>query len=189
MEIYSSLRRGDIDAWARPNGSGDFVKITPMQWAGLRFRAFGGHDIAVPVDSEQNPLLLPRPLADYLSGSVPATETPTVWPDPEFSAKQALELWLPSPAVQVSQAPPPITPLRESCATALWEPEPPPTPRAQQTRRRGRPPKKRDEVEQAMRAAYAGRYAELHTRTEETLCVEFNASRTTIRNARARITS
>lgn len=70
MEIYSSLRRGEIDAWARPNGSGDIVKITPIQWAALRFHAVEGHDTAVPVDAEQDPLLLPRPLADYLSGSV-----------------------------------------------------------------------------------------------------------------------
>jgi hypothetical protein len=55
-EICSSLRRGEVDAWARPNGSGDIVKIAPIQWAGLRFRALEGHDIAVPVDSEENPL-------------------------------------------------------------------------------------------------------------------------------------
>jgi hypothetical protein len=93
-EIYGSLRRGEIDAWARPSGSGDLVKIAPIQWAGLRFRAFEGHDIAVPVDSERNPLPLPRPLADYLSGSVPATSTPTVWPDPLFPAEQAAKAWL-----------------------------------------------------------------------------------------------
>ena len=57
-EIYSSLRRGKIDSWARPNGSGDIVKIEPIQWAGLRFRIHNGHDIAVPVDSEQNPFAL-----------------------------------------------------------------------------------------------------------------------------------
>jgi len=93
-EIYSSLRRGEIDAWGRPNGSSDIAKIAPIQWAGLRFRALEGHDIAVPVDSEENPLPLPRPLADYLSGSVPATSTPTVWPDPLFPAEQAAKLWL-----------------------------------------------------------------------------------------------
>jgi hypothetical protein len=93
-EIYGSLRRGEIDAWARPNGSGDIVKIAPIQWAGLRFRAVEGHDIAVPVDSEINPLPLPRLLAGYLSGSVTATSTPTVWPDPLFPAEQAAKLWL-----------------------------------------------------------------------------------------------
>jgi hypothetical protein len=92
-EIYGSLRRGEIDAWARPNGSGDIVKIAPIQWAGLRWRALEGHDIAVPVDSEENPLPLPRLLADYLSGSVPATSTPTVWPDPLYPAEQAAKLW------------------------------------------------------------------------------------------------
>ena len=53
MEIYSSLRRGEIDAWARPNGSGDIVKITPIQWAALRFHAVEGHDTAVPVDASK----------------------------------------------------------------------------------------------------------------------------------------
>jgi hypothetical protein len=94
-EIYSSLRRGDIEGWARPNGSGDIVKIEPIQWAGLRFRAHDGHDIAVPVDSEKDPLPLPRPIADYLSGSVPAANMPTVWPDPLFPAGQAMRLWQP----------------------------------------------------------------------------------------------
>jgi hypothetical protein len=48
-EIRSSLRRGDIEGWARPNGSGDLLKIESIQWAGLRFRSHDGHDIAVPV--------------------------------------------------------------------------------------------------------------------------------------------
>ena len=104
-EIYSSLRRGEIDAWARPNGSGDIVKIAPIQWAGLRFRALEGHDIAIPVDSEENHLPLPRPLADYLSGSVPATSTPTVWPDPLFPAEQAAKLWLVRVAETLAVAP------------------------------------------------------------------------------------
>jgi hypothetical protein len=96
-EIYSSLRRGELDGWARTNGSGDIVKVEPIQWAGLRFRAHDGHDIAVPVDSEQSPLPLPRSLADSLSGSVPATSMPTVWPDPLFPAEQAMRLWPPRP--------------------------------------------------------------------------------------------
>jgi hypothetical protein len=54
-------------------------------------------------------------------------------------------------------------------------------------RGRGRPAIKRGEVEQAMRAVYVDRYAELANRTQGFLCEEFNASRTTIRNARARI--
>jgi hypothetical protein len=97
-EIRSAWRRGEIDGWARRNGSGDIVKIEPIQWAGLRFRALEGHDIAVPVDSEQEPLPLPRPLADYLYGSVPATSTPTVWPDPLFPAKQVMRQWPPCAA-------------------------------------------------------------------------------------------
>jgi hypothetical protein len=101
QQIYSCLRRVAIDSWARPNGSGDIVKITPIQWAGLRFRGFKGHDIAVPVDSEQNPLPLPQPLGDYLSGSVPPTSMPTVWPDPLFLAEQAMKLWPPRDGVEV----------------------------------------------------------------------------------------
>ena len=116
-EIYSSLRRGKIDSWARPNGSGDIVKIEPIQWAGLRFRIHNGHDIAVPVDSEQNPLPLPRPLADYVSGSVPPTSLPTVWPDPLFLAEHATRVWEPRAVVEVSSAPPPITPFQEGRAT------------------------------------------------------------------------
>jgi len=38
-------------------------------------------------------LALPRPLADYLSGSVLPTSLPTVWPDPLFPAEQAMRLW------------------------------------------------------------------------------------------------
>jgi hypothetical protein len=95
LEIYSSLRCGGVTAWARPNGSGDIAEIVPIQWAGLRFRTLPGHDIAVPVDSEEIPLPLPRPLAAYLSGSVPAASLPTVWPDPLFLAEQAMRLWPP----------------------------------------------------------------------------------------------
>jgi hypothetical protein len=125
--IYSSLRRGELEGWARPNGSGNIVKIEPIQWAGLRFRSLDGHDIAFPVDSEGNWLPLPRPLADYLSCSVPATETPTVWPDPMFSpeqALQALERWRSGPAVPLSCAPPPATPHPLNHAPANWELEP-----------------------------------------------------------------
>jgi hypothetical protein len=104
-EIYSSLRRGEVDAWARPNGSGDLVKIAPIQWVGLRLRALEGHDIAVPVDNERNPLPLPRPLVDYLSGSIPATSTPTVWPDPLFPAEQAEKAWPVSVAEILGVAP------------------------------------------------------------------------------------
>ncbi len=94
-EIYSSLRRGALVAWARPNGSGDIVQISLIQWAALRFRSHDGRDIAIPVDSEHRSLLR-RALPDYLDGSVPATSSPTAWPDPLFSADQAMRLWPPS---------------------------------------------------------------------------------------------
>ena len=91
-EIYSSLRRGALAAWARPNGSGDIVQISSMQWAALRFRSQDGRDIAIPVDSEHRSLLR-RALPDYLDGSVPPTSSPTACPDPLFSAEQAMSLW------------------------------------------------------------------------------------------------
>jgi hypothetical protein len=93
QKIFDALRSGAIDGWARPNGSGDIARIEPIQWAGLRFRAMGGHDIALPVDSEGDPLDLPRPLAEYLAGTVPASLTPTVWPDPVFPAERAMSVW------------------------------------------------------------------------------------------------
>jgi len=104
--VYSALRRGEIVGWARPNGSGDIAEIEPVQWTGLRFHAFEGHDIAIPVDSEHNLLHLPRPLLDYLSGSVPSTSTPTVWPDPQFPAEQAMRLWPSRAVLEVAPAPP-----------------------------------------------------------------------------------
>ena len=61
-EIIDALRSGKIKGWARSNGSGDIMKIDPVQWAGLRFYALNG-------DSEREPLSLPRPLPDYLSGT------------------------------------------------------------------------------------------------------------------------
>ena len=54
-------------------------------------------------------------------------------------------------------------------------------------RGRGRPARKRDAVERAMRAAYGERLAELSASTEEAISIEFKTSRTTVRNARARI--
>jgi hypothetical protein len=93
QKIFDALCRGAIDGWARPNGSGDIVKIDAIQWAGLRLSALHGHEIALPVDSEGDPLRLPRPLADYLAGTVPAIIAPTVWPDPVFPAERAMSLW------------------------------------------------------------------------------------------------
>jgi hypothetical protein len=119
QEVYGALRRGKLDAWARPNGSGDIEKIEPIQWAALRFRTHDGHDIAVPVDSEKRPLPLLRTLAEYLSGEVPATSRPTVWPDPLFPAEQATDIWPARAIDQGSRAPRQIEPLRGSGATAL----------------------------------------------------------------------
>lgn len=92
-KIFDALRSGKIEGWARPNGSGDIVRIDPIQWAGLRLQSLSGHDIAVPIGSEGAPLGLARPLADYLSGTVPASFTPTVWPDPLFPGDRAMSLW------------------------------------------------------------------------------------------------
>jgi hypothetical protein len=94
-EIYGSLSGGALDSWARPNGSGDIVRIKPMDWMGLRFHSLDGRNIAIPVDSEYNPLRLPHPLAEYLIGTIPVTTTPTAWPDPLFSEEQAIRLWPP----------------------------------------------------------------------------------------------
>jgi hypothetical protein len=105
-QIYAALRRGDLDSLARPNGSGDMARIGPIQWAGLRIRSIDGHDVAVPVDSEQNPLPLPLKLADYLSGAAPATSTPTVWPDPLLPAEMVMQLWPPHTIVEASSSPP-----------------------------------------------------------------------------------
>jgi hypothetical protein len=91
--IYEVLRGGKIKSWARPNGSGDIQQIAPFQWAGLRLRSWEGHDIAIPVDSESRPLNLPKPYTDYLSGVVPVSLSPTVWPDPVFSSEQAINFW------------------------------------------------------------------------------------------------
>jgi len=41
-------------------------------------------------------LPLARSLGAYLSGSVPATDTPTAWTDPVFAAEQAMRLWRPN---------------------------------------------------------------------------------------------
>jgi hypothetical protein len=89
-EIYSYLRRGALEAWARPNGSGGVMQIGSVQWTGLRLHSVDGRDIALPVDAEYKALPLPHPLSEYLAGSVPATRTPPVWPDPLFSAGQAM---------------------------------------------------------------------------------------------------
>ena len=92
-EIYAALRRGSLHAWARANGSGDTVQISPLEWIGLRLRSLDGRDIAIPVDAEHHPLTLPYSHAQYLSGAVPAASTPRAWPDPLFAAEDAMRLW------------------------------------------------------------------------------------------------
>ena len=87
------MRRGDLDSWARPNGSGRTEKIDPVQWTGLKLRSRDGHVIAIPVDSEHNPLTLPYSFSEYMAGSVPVTSVPLAWPDPLFCAEQAMRLW------------------------------------------------------------------------------------------------
>ena len=88
-EIYRDLRRGKLDTRARRNGTGDIEKITSEQWLSLKLQSWNGHDLAVPIDVEQN-TLHPRPPADYLTGRVPIDTRPVVWPDPHFMAKRFL---------------------------------------------------------------------------------------------------
>jgi len=91
--ILDALCIGILHGWARPNGRGCMTRIEPIQWAGLQFRSVDGHDVALPVDSEGDPLSLPRPLEDYLTGAVPLNSSPTVWPDPVFSPVRAMSNW------------------------------------------------------------------------------------------------
>jgi hypothetical protein len=99
-EIYRALRRGDIRAHARRNGTGDVEKITSEQWLSLKFQSWNGHDLAGPIDVEQNPIH-PRALADYLTGGVPIDTRPVVWPDPHFTADQVMDFW---PSEKTNQA-------------------------------------------------------------------------------------
>jgi hypothetical protein len=101
-EIYRVLRRGDVEARARRNGTGDVEKITSEQWLSLKFQSWNGHDLAVPIDVEQN-TLHPRSLADYLTGGVPIDTRPVAWPDPHFMASQVMELWPSETPNQVSE--------------------------------------------------------------------------------------
>ena len=94
QKIYRALRSGTLDSWARPNGSGALIRIDPIEYERFRFRSLDGHDFVIPVDIYHEPLC-PHPLAEYLTGAIPATTTPTVWPDPLFSAQQAMSLWPP----------------------------------------------------------------------------------------------
>jgi hypothetical protein len=94
QKIYKALRSGALDSWARPNRLGDLIRIDPIEYERFRFRSLDGHDFVIPVDICDEPLC-PHPIAEYLTGAIPATTTPTVWPDPLFSAQQAMSLWPP----------------------------------------------------------------------------------------------
>src|SRR5271165_1057122 len=87
-EIYRALRRGDLEVRARRNGTGDMEKIASEQWLSLKFQSWNGHDLAVPINVEQDVLKLPKAFDDYISGAVPADILPAVWPDPYFAAEQ-----------------------------------------------------------------------------------------------------
>jgi hypothetical protein len=102
-EIYRALRRGDLEARARRNGAGDVETIAPSQWLSLKFQSWNAHDLAVPIDIEQN-TLHPRPAADYLNGRVPIDTRPAVWPDPLFAAYQVMQIWPPQEERQAAAA-------------------------------------------------------------------------------------
>jgi hypothetical protein len=102
--IYRALRNGELEAYARRNGSGDVEKIRPSQWLSLKFQSWNGHDLAVPINVEKDILNLPQPLEDYIDGRVPAEVFPAVWPDPHFIANQVLQIWAPHEPKQVAAA-------------------------------------------------------------------------------------
>src|SRR5208282_6578345 len=94
-EIYRALRQGKLEARARRNGSGDVEAIVPDQWLLLKFHSWNGHDLAAPINIDQDVLDLPWPIEDYLHGRVPADAQPVVWPDPLLAAEQVMQIWPP----------------------------------------------------------------------------------------------
>jgi hypothetical protein len=92
-EIYRALRRGNLEARARRNGTGDVETIVPNEWLGLKFLSWNGHDLAVPVTIDQGVLDLPQPTEDYLHGRVSVDVRPAVWPDPLFDADRTMQIW------------------------------------------------------------------------------------------------
>jgi hypothetical protein len=100
QQIYSALQRGAVEMYGCANGSGDVERIAPAEWTRLRFFGIDGHDVELPRDVNNEPLTLSRPIADYLSCSVPPTDKPTVWIDPECPSPQVLKEW---PAVRGGQ--------------------------------------------------------------------------------------
>jgi hypothetical protein len=101
-EIYQALRRVELEARARRNGAGDVETIAPNQWLSLKFRSWDGHDLAVPINVEQDILKLANTFEDYVGGRVPAHILPAVWPDPLFAAEQVKKIW---PAPERNRAP------------------------------------------------------------------------------------
>ena len=123
-EMYQALRRGELDARARRNGTGDVETIVPGQWLSLKFKSWNGHDLAVPIDIGQDELNLPRAFEDYIGGGVPPDILPAVWPDPHFSASQVLQIWPRHEPKQVALAI--EAPSRSADKSALSEPPEPP---------------------------------------------------------------
>jgi hypothetical protein len=118
-KIYRALRRGELDARARRNGAGDVETIAPYEWLSLKFQSWNGHDLAVPIDIEKQPLKLPREIGDYAGGQVRPDVLPTVWPDPHFAAHQAMGIWPPHVAGQpVAHVESPVAVLAGSVAEA-----------------------------------------------------------------------
>jgi hypothetical protein len=105
-EIYRALRRGDLNARARRNGTGDIATINSNQWLSLRLKSWMGHDLAAPVNIEQEFLPLPHAIEKYLTGEVSADVLPAVWPDPLFIADQVLQLWQPDVEPSAPASPP-----------------------------------------------------------------------------------
>jgi hypothetical protein len=92
-EMHAALCRGSLKTHSRRNGSGDVEEIDPSQWVSLKLQSCNGHDVAVPVDVQKQPLNLLREIADYIAGKVSPDSLPTVWPDPIFSADRVMQIW------------------------------------------------------------------------------------------------
>jgi hypothetical protein len=92
-EFYDALRQGELEARARRNGRGDLVVIERDQWLLLKFDSIEGHELALPVDINGRQLPLPSSFDNYLAACVPIDATPTVWPDPLFTADQVMRRW------------------------------------------------------------------------------------------------
>src|SRR6202030_3988554 len=108
-EIYNALQNGELEARARKNGKSDLVVIKWDQWLSLRFHSIEGHDLALPVDINDQKLPLPHSFDDYLTARAPIDAPPAVWPDPLFRADQVMTRW---PAAEQKPAPGSVEPIR-----------------------------------------------------------------------------